>query len=588
MTRNLTQLTVDVLRRLSGVTHETSAVFNMSTQFGGGKTHTLTLLYHLAKNGHKEASHWPGVKSSLKQAEINTVPEANVAVFVGTEFDSIQGRGGSDGTPLRKTPWGELAWCLKGQDGFNLVKEHEEKGISPGGDVLRKLIQGGKPCLILMDEVMNYVSRNRHTGYGAQFYHFLQNLSEVVRGEKNTVLVVSIPASELEMTVEDRGDFDRIKKLLDRLGKAIVISSEHETAEIIRRRLFEWDGQAIKHDGTIQLNSDALAVCDYYAQWAIEHKEQLPSWFPFDNAKKMFEQTYPFHPITLSVFERKWQSLPRFQQTRGILRLLAQWVSIVYQDGYKNSSKEYLIALGTAPVDDSLFRRAAFEQLGEDRLETALTTDIKGKKGALAERLDKQGIEEIRKNKLHQKVAVSIFFESVGGQQQKTATIPEIRLAVGEPELELGHIDTVIDNLISSCYYLVAEGNKFKFSVAPNLNKILADRLANITSDRIQSIVKETVQKIFKPREGTERYFFVEKSNQLPDRPVLTFVVLAPNQFGSDEECQDFIKKTTAENGSSGRIFKSALIWILPSDTYAITDEARKLLAWKDIQDNET
>jgi hypothetical protein len=33
------------------------------------------------------------------------VPEAAVAVFVGTEFDSITGRGGEDGTPLRKTPW---------------------------------------------------------------------------------------------------------------------------------------------------------------------------------------------------------------------------------------------------------------------------------------------------------------------------------------------------------------------------------------------------------------------------------------------------------------------------------------------------
>jgi hypothetical protein len=35
----------------------------------------------------------------------------------------------------------------------------------------------------------------------------------------------------------------------------------------------------------------------------------------------------------LSVFERKWQMLPRFQQTRGILRLLTLWVSKAYQDG---------------------------------------------------------------------------------------------------------------------------------------------------------------------------------------------------------------------------------------------------------------
>src|SRR2546429_4476942 len=34
-----------------------------------------------------------------------------------------------------------------------------------------------------------------------------------------------------------------------------------------------------------------------------------------------------FHPSFLSVFERKWQSLPRFQRTRGVLRLLALWVA---------------------------------------------------------------------------------------------------------------------------------------------------------------------------------------------------------------------------------------------------------------------
>src|SRR5438067_9678450 len=51
MTQNLTSLAAEVVRRLSGERTETSAVFNLTTQFGGGKTHALTLLYHLAKHG---------------------------------------------------------------------------------------------------------------------------------------------------------------------------------------------------------------------------------------------------------------------------------------------------------------------------------------------------------------------------------------------------------------------------------------------------------------------------------------------------------------------------------------------------------
>ena len=53
--------------------------------------------------------------------------------------------------------------------------------------------------------------------------------------------VGSIPASELAYTDKDHADQQRLKNLLDRLGKAIIVSVEGETSEIIRRRLFEWD-----------------------------------------------------------------------------------------------------------------------------------------------------------------------------------------------------------------------------------------------------------------------------------------------------------------------------------------------------------
>ena len=61
LTENLTGLSAEVVRRLTGLTTETSAVFNMTTQFGGGKTHALTLLYHLAKHG-SAAGKWRGVQ----------------------------------------------------------------------------------------------------------------------------------------------------------------------------------------------------------------------------------------------------------------------------------------------------------------------------------------------------------------------------------------------------------------------------------------------------------------------------------------------------------------------------------------------
>src|ERR1700693_5783967 len=139
LTRNLTALSAEVLRRLSGVQTETSAVFNMTTQFGGGKTHFLTLLYHLARKG-PGADRWAGVQSILDRAGVRTVPQAATAVFVGTEVDSISGRGGNDGTPLRKTPWGEIAFQLGGQEALAVLAEHEKQMTAPAGDVLRKFL----------------------------------------------------------------------------------------------------------------------------------------------------------------------------------------------------------------------------------------------------------------------------------------------------------------------------------------------------------------------------------------------------------------------------------------------------------------
>src|SRR6267142_713012 len=53
VTGSLLDLASQVVRRLSGIQLETSAVFNMSTQFGGGKSHSLTALYHLVTHGDR-------------------------------------------------------------------------------------------------------------------------------------------------------------------------------------------------------------------------------------------------------------------------------------------------------------------------------------------------------------------------------------------------------------------------------------------------------------------------------------------------------------------------------------------------------
>ena len=577
LTQSLTGLAAEVTRRLSGITTETSPVFNLATQFGGGKTHALTLLYHLAQHG-PQASGWMGVRQVMDRAGITAIPQVAVAVFVGTELDALTGRGGQNGEPLRRTPWGEIAWQLGLGAAFAEVAEHDRQLIAPGGDVIRRFLPKDRPCLILMDELMNYLSRNRKSGMGTQLYDFLHNLSETVRGEDNAVLAVSVPASEMEMSGEDQLDYDRIKKLLDRVGKAVVMSAEDETSEIIRRRLFEWTG----------VPTEARKVASAFAEWIGDHRQQVPAWFSADLARETFLATYPFHPTVLSVFERKWQALPRFQRTRGVLRLLALWVSKAYQDGYQGGHRDLLIGLGSAPLEDSQFRSALFEQLGENRLEGAVTTDICGKKDAHAVRLDAEAVNGIKKARLHRKVATTIFFESNGGQSRDVATLPEIRLGVAEPGLDIGNMDTVLEALTSSCYFLNVEGTKYRFGVAPNLNKLLADRRANPQiAKKLDECVRSEVQKVFSAGPRMGRVLFPTKSGDVPDRPALTLVIMPPEVCLRERTTQALLESMTRDHGASGRTFKNALVWCVAEDGAVLAEEARNLLAWEDLKDEQ-
>jgi hypothetical protein len=581
---NLLDLASQVVRRMSGETSHTSPVFNLATNFGGGKTHSLTLLYHMATHG--PASHgWLGMQQIRDKAMVPTVPKAHVAVFVGTEFDSISGRG-TEGEPKRFTPWGEIAWQLGGPAAFELVKEHDIQKIAPGGDVIRKIVPQDEPCLILMDELMNYMSRFRREGLNDQLYDFIMNLSGSMNPK--SVLVVSVPASlDLEMTTADESDYTRLTKMLDRVGKAMTMTAGTETSEIIRRRLFDWDTRALGADGKVMLPEKARAACQEYARWMVDHAQQLPGAIPPEHAQAHFEACYPFHPSVLSVFERKWRALPKFQQTRGVLRMLAIWVSHSYTAAYKKAHPDPLLTLGTAPFGDPIFRAAVFEQLGSRLLETAVTTDVAGIKESHAIMLDREATEAVKAERLHQKVATVVFFESNGGMVRSEATVPEIRMAVGHPDLDLGNIEAALEALVDKGYYIVVEHANYKFSLKENLNKRFTDKKASVKSPKAEELVKQEIQKLFTAREGVDRAFFPEKSLQISDRPVITFIISDLNHTMADRVATlQWADKMTRECGTSSRTYKSALIWVIAETGQPLLEEARKVLAWEAIEDD--
>ena len=226
----------------------------------------------------------------------------------------------------RETPWIDLARQLAGDRGVSLLGD-AARTTPPGTEALAKVFAAAEaPVLLLFDEVLNFL--NRHREMADSFHAFLQNLTVAVTGATHTAAVISLPRSQVEMTEWDQEWQARITKVVNRVSRDIIANEESEISEVVRRRLFEdLGGERVRQ-----------RVAKAYADWCFERSARLPSeWTSVDTAtseskgrdflRSRFEACYPFHPSTLSVFQRKWRALSQFQQTRGALAMLAQWIS---------------------------------------------------------------------------------------------------------------------------------------------------------------------------------------------------------------------------------------------------------------------
>ena len=439
-TRALKEHAGMVLRRLSGKTENTAPVLTLVTQFGGGKTHTLASLYHIANAG-ADAAKLPGVSDLLNDAGIAQTPPARVGVFVGNAWDPAEGR---------ETPWIDLARQLAGDKGVAALGA-AAKTTPPGTGALANVFAAADaPVLLLFDEVLNFV--NRHRSMAEPFHAFLQNLTVAVTGTTQAAAVISLPRSQVEMTDWDQQWQDRITKVVRRVARDLIANDESEISEVVRRRLFE------------DLGNERVRkrVAKTYADWCFERTARLPDeWMAVDTAtteakareflRGRFEACYPFHPATLSVFQRKWRALAQFQQTRGALAMLAQWISWAAREQFTKARTEPLITLGSAPLDVPEFRAVVLGQLGESRLDAAIDADLAGTT-ARARPLDADATGALRD--IHRRVGTAILFESSGGQMDKVAHLPELRFALGEPDVDTTTIDNAATALEGSGFFI--------------------------------------------------------------------------------------------------------------------------------------
>jgi hypothetical protein len=572
-TRALRENSGLVLRRLAGKTEHTAPVQTLVTQMGGGKTHMLTTLWHLANLGGK-ASALPGVSALLAEAGLPDAPTAKVAVFVGNAWDP---------QPGRETPWIDVARQLAGDEGVNALGS-SAKDAPPGTDTINRVIAMAKgPVLLLFDELLNLFTR--HRWLAEPMHAFLHNIVRGFVGTDHRAAVVSLPRSQVEMTDWDLQWQDKIVKVVGAVAKPLLVNDEAEISEVIRRRLFE------------DLGSERTRknVAKAYAEWCFERRAQLPpEWTAVDittTEKKAreflqsrFEACYPFHPATLSVFQRKWQPLQQFQQTRGTLAMLAQWISWAYREGFTHARKEALITLGSAPLEVGEFRSVVLGQLGESRLLTAIDTDIAGERSH-ARTLDADTKGALRD--IHRRVGTTILFESSGGQVNKVAHLPELRFALGEPDLDTTSVDTAAATLEAKAFFVQPVGaDGYKVYHKAKIDKAVYDRKASLDEEReVKPTVLNLVKEEFKRGASIPVEAFPADSSTVPDSPRLTLVVLDPSsEWDGGAAIRDQIAEWTKNRGKSARLYPGALVWCIRKPGLDLREKVEMLLAWRRVQ----
>ena len=510
----------------------------------------------------------------LSEAGLTEVPKAKVAVFVGNAWDP---------QPGRETPWIDIARQLAGDAGVEVLGP-AAKTTPPGTDAIERSFEGGNgPVLLLFDEVLNFFSR--HRGLGEPMHAFLQNLTVATTGTTHGACVISLPRSQVEMTDWDLQWQDRISKVVRRVAKELIVNDEAEISEVIRRRLFEDLGQredtqerrpglrrlVLRAAGTTPAGMDRRR----FVRDGDEGEGVSPA---------RFEACYPFHPATLSVFQRKWQALPQYQQTRGTLAMLAQWISMAAQDAFTKARAEPLITLGSAPLAEPGFRSVVLGQLGESRLIAAIDTDIAGAH-AHSRALDADTTGPLRD--IHRRVGTAILFESSGGQTDKVAHLPELRFDLGEPDLDTTTIDNAAFALEDRSYYVRKAGSDgFRIGHQPTLKKVVSDRRASLDeATEVKPAVRKLVEDEFRRGASIPVLPFPSEGAEIPDTPRLTLVVADPEaEWSGGGPLREQIREWTRQRGKSPRLYPGALVWCLKKPGRGLREKVELMLAWKRVE----
>lgn len=492
-TRGLRTLLETSCKRLSGTGGEMNSVVRLDTQFGGGKTHSLIALVH-AVRGMK------GVANPAEFIDPKLLPkgEVSVAALDGENSDPANGLR-LEGNLLARSLWGEMAYRLAGRDGFERIRNSDEKHVAPGTDTIIELF-GDKPTLILIDEVAIYLRKVAKVFPSSvdQFSAFIQALLKAVAATPRACLVFTLAVRADDKAAKDAykaeqqmamAAFEEAESVVGRKATQLNPTEEDETVAVLQRRLFE----------RVDLNGADGVVADYVALWD-HNKETLHADAFNAEAREQFRRGYPLHPETLHTLIEKTSSLSLFHRTRGMLRLLARAVHQLWKERPADAFAIHPHHLdpGVHSIRDEITTR-----LGQGQYTPALAADVASVPGAqpgIAQQLDRDHYPG--QPPVTSYLARTIFLHTLAFPESAQGIAADrLRYSVCSPAVEPSFAEAARKRFVSESLYLDDRpGAPLRFLTEPNLTQMIRKAVNEVDPGEARSYLNEKIRTLFAGR----------------------------------------------------------------------------------------
>ncbi|MBQ9662099.1 MAG: DUF499 domain-containing protein [Oscillospiraceae bacterium] len=588
VTEGMKGLLVQALKRINGKDGE--PVIQLKTAFGGGKTHSMLALYHMMR-GKVSVDRLPNIKPVLEEVGASTLPRANVAVLVGTSLDPTKARRPINMPGITiNTLWGEMAAQLAESAGdlslYDYVKEADKKGVSPGSEALKNLFDAAAPCLVLMDELVAYAKKlygvtGLPAGTYDNFITFIQEVTEAARASRNSLVVASIPESDIEIGGEAGANaLETIEHTFGRMESIWKPVAANEGFEVVRWRLFLPCKDEEKRD----------AVCERFSQMYRENANDFPMETREVEYRKRMESCYPIHPEVFDRLYEDWATLERFQRTRGVLRLMAA----VIHELWMGNDASTMIMPGSIALDVPNVRDELTRHLNEG-WNSIVDREVDGKKSIPYQK--DQTVPRYGRLMAARRVARTIMLGSAPTERAQSVRGIEssrIRLGVVQPGESVADFNDALNTLQGSLAYLYTNpsGDRYWYDTRPTLRKTMEDRATQVPVSEVEYEIERRLKSMRKEAPFAGLHVCPSSSLDVTDDQAVRLVILrtTDDYKAGSTKCRAL---TTAEDilnnrGTSPRIYRNMLAFIAPDQSLlgSLQQEVKRYLAWNSIKND--